>query len=246
MKTLCGYYQKVRLKATRHKRLLITFTMMVLLALVHISLIPSFTKSYNDPCYMSEHHMKTLRYILTNVIDVFNIHNVQYWLDYGTLLGALHHNDVIPYDSDGDVSFIRHDPNVRKAISTLGERGISANTMVADMEGVSIDFMRWEAKEGWYKGHNATMLYKYYPPWSQDNIIVKINHKFDAFPQSWVGKRRKVKFLTKDAYIPQESEQLIKFRYKWTHWMNVPYKWKCYVPCALYDQPHCKKGDNKM
>ena len=65
--------------------------------------------------------MKTLRYILSNVIEVFNAHNVVYWLDYGTLLGALHRNDVIPYDSDGDISFMRNDPNVKKAISMLGE-----------------------------------------------------------------------------------------------------------------------------
>ena len=77
--------------------------------------------------------------------------------------------------------------SIPRSHSTTGNRGISANTMVADMDGVSIDFMRWETKYGWYEGRNESLLYKYYPPWSKDNIIVKINHKFDAFPQRWDG-----------------------------------------------------------
>ena len=183
--------------------------------------------------------MKTLKFILSNIQEVFEIFGVVYWLDYGTLLGALHNKDVIAWDSDGDISFIKDDPNVRIAISELRNRGIDANMMIADMNGVSVDFVRWEKGYGHFKGVNQSMLFKYYPPWVKDNIVVKIQHRMDAFPWKWIGKRKKIPFLSREAYVPEEDKKLIKFRYKWTHWFRMPYKWKCYVPCFVYKQHRC-------
>lgn len=231
--------QKLCQKVQRHKCKFLTILFLFILLSVHFFLIPSFTKSYNDDCYIATKSMQTLKYILSNITDVFEAHSVEYWLDYGTLLGAMLDGDVIPWDSDGDVSFLRDDPNVDRAILKLKERGIDANTMVADMAGVNVDFMRWVKETGYYNGVRQEMLFKYYPPWVEDNIVVKINHRFDAFPLKWIGKRKKVPFLNRHAYVPIGDLALIKFRYKWTHWFRMSYKWKCYVPCFLMKQMHC-------
>ena len=47
--------------------------------------------------------------MLKHVIDILNKHKIEYYLDFGTLLGAMRDNALIPWDDDLDISLVHQE-----------------------------------------------------------------------------------------------------------------------------------------
>jgi len=52
------------------------------------------------------HRQNTLREIALDTIQAFNDNKVDYWVDYGTLLGIVREGDIIRHDTDVDICVV--------------------------------------------------------------------------------------------------------------------------------------------
>ena len=56
---------------------------LVILASLHLVILPSASGGYNDECYLTDQKRQNLRIMVQNISRVFDKFGVQYWLDYG-------------------------------------------------------------------------------------------------------------------------------------------------------------------
>jgi len=67
-----------------------------------------FSKYNGEGTVLRKAQMRMLE-ILIEVDKICRKHNITYWLDFGTLLGAVRHGGFIPWDDDLDISVPRKD-----------------------------------------------------------------------------------------------------------------------------------------
>lgn len=71
---------------------------------------------------ISESH-RTLMYLLEELINFLNKEKIQYWIDWGTMLGFIRHGNVIPWDYDCDLCMLSEQYD--QLVSTFAERNES-------------------------------------------------------------------------------------------------------------------------
>jgi len=65
--------------------------------------------------------------MIFSISDLLAAHNVIYWLDFGTLLGAVRHQELIPWDPEADISFYLTDESM---LTMLAEEILDAGYVV--------------------------------------------------------------------------------------------------------------------
>ncbi len=88
---------------------------------------------------------------LRDVTELFDLHKIEYWLDFGSLLGVARDGKIIPWDDDIDLTILRTD--LEKAIDAL--KAISSNNWKTSIQSegalisspIKIEFIPWKLYE---------------------------------------------------------------------------------------------------
>jgi len=71
-----------------------------------------------EPVVTEQKIVQKLYQLMKDVHEVFQAHDIPYWIDWGTLLGAVRHQGLIPWDDDLDLSVELKD---EEKLKTLGQ-----------------------------------------------------------------------------------------------------------------------------
>ncbi|XP_077994409.1 uncharacterized protein RT0683-like [Glandiceps talaboti] len=192
-------------------------------------------------CYMTAEQIDDLRFIVKKTTSVFDEMNISYWLDYGTLLGAIRNGDVLRHDTDGDISIMTNktykelqeklQPVGIRLTLTSGQgfyrvlRGDSERVDGDDQ--VHVDIFKWNLVKGLCDNHPCKKVEMTQKFRKSLNIAVR---EYETIPLSWIIPTRKIDFADFKVYVPNRAEDVLKNRYPVTYRWTIPYKAKCWLP----------------
>eukprot|EP01089_Gocevia_fonbrunei_P014836 TRINITY_DN4172_c0_g1_i2.p1 TRINITY_DN4172_c0_g1~~TRINITY_DN4172_c0_g1_i2.p1 ORF type:complete len:254 (-),score=21.39 TRINITY_DN4172_c0_g1_i2:10-771(-) len=237
--------------------LLICFT---LLWILYQGLLVQIPSGYIEkPCYLDQNEIETLHYLLYNIDEVFQSINFTYWIDFGTLLGAVRHGDVIPWDKDADISYLEKNDHLLEdkglVRQLLEPRGIAMHGRTAvlkkDKPLYEMDREQVQAKVemfGWIESDDSKYLGRSDFDFDRNstNIITLL---YAALLRFWHGDHMDAKFIKplidipfgqKYLKAPNHPNEILQTRFHLTRF-SLPYKWKCIWeknPGHITDKPY--------
>jgi len=170
--------------------------------------------------------------LLLQILDcVCKKHGLQYWLDSGTLLGAVRHKGFIPWDDDVDVCMLRSDYECAVPIlkEELGKYGIYAEESPEDQAcRIGIGYM-----------HNKTGLWIDILPFefintSVEDVAVRecVRGEMQRY-QTIYHRKNRIKPLTRDQVFALQRKIIPEICSK-ENAKALIYSLKCNARCRVY------------
>jgi phosphorylcholine metabolism protein LicD len=83
--------------------------LILLLLIIIYKLLNESQEYFSDELMGHDEIKKHITYGLKTIDTIFNKHNIEYIIAYGTLLGAIRHHEMIPWDDDADLMIHKKD-----------------------------------------------------------------------------------------------------------------------------------------
>ncbi len=143
--------------------------------------------------------------LLNDIKGICDGNNLTYWLDFGTLLGAVRHGGYIPWDSDIDISMLRED--FYKIIPLLKEKYTNSEIEVREF-GYNNHFqVRIQSKDNDTYGVDIFPIDKYY---KSDLTEEEIKNISEEISQAALIMKNKCTHIRKYRYNAELSRKEIK------------------------------------
>jgi hypothetical protein len=150
------------------------------------------------------HRRAVLRRVVRDVCRIFEAHHVDYWCDFGTLLGFYRECDIINGDKDADFSILQTEkPRIMALADVLRANGYN----LTDRGGRARKVIRiYEAKTRYYVD-----IY----PYVADGVMLRsvLASPQEDIPAHLVARRKTASFLGASVLVPEDVPGLLRHRY---------------------------------
>jgi len=164
-----------------------------------------------------------VRQIIFYIADLFEEHGIPYWMDFGTLLGAMRYANIggrlIPYDTDGDFCLFMKD---RQRVLALKERILSDGFCLVEHNYKRIEDIKLHGgtvlricRSELNRNQIDLFFWDRDPEW---NLLVSDGLNVDkSFPDWYVNELIPVPLYGKPIMAPREPEIFLAMRFgqKW-------------------------------
>ena len=159
-------------------------------------------QGHKRPSHLTK-KQKIEREAFKDIITLLDKHNIIYWIDCGTCLGAYRYGGIIPWDIDIDIAILQPDhDNVKRLLSTLDPE----KYQIQDWSSYSKPqtFLKLYVKET----KNLIDIYHYKFDDNAQTISYFYSYEDSPFPDSWKkGERKCTKPLRFDQVFPLKKAQ---------------------------------------
>ncbi|SRR6056297_432587 len=157
--------------------------------------------------------------LLKDVINVFDNHHIQYWLEGGTLLGIKRENRLLPWDNDLDISV--HEMQLDKLnslIENLKTKGFRVRKRY--FSETSKEFKKGDLRMikirnkhffGLLKGKVCLDVFIKYTKGS--DTFWEIDNKKKCVPSLFYKRFKTISFQNKEYTIPEDTDGYLTYRY---------------------------------
>jgi len=172
--------------------------------------IPDFLHrgKWTPPCCL-----QAIRETARHVFHVLSKAKVRYWLEGGSLLGAVRHKDIIPWDYDVDIGIYQHDISKCEHLAKLSQKD-----NFVDGEG-----FQWEkATEGkFFRVHYSDINRNHvdiFPFYSKSGTMTKDTwfktHRQDTeFPEHYLNPLTEIEFIGMNVSVPNNYRNFLEFKF---------------------------------
>lgn len=154
-------------------------------------------------CYYRDKKRKILRDLAIDIIKVFNEYDVDYWVDFGTLLGIIREDDIILGDDDVDICIVNYPENITKVEKALKKLIV---------EGYGTKRMDWRA----YRVYTYCFFYAdiYINEFDDKrNEFVGATGETSNISYDLIGKRRYIEWFGIKVKVPEKIHETLVWRY---------------------------------
>jgi phosphorylcholine metabolism protein LicD len=160
-----------------------------------------------------------IMYGLKIMHQIFEKHNIYYTIAYGTLLGAVRHRNMIPWDDDADINVMRSDYDL---IIKLSDEFRSYGLIIeADWKLIKIyfDSSRYPFIDIFVNDIVDNKIVRCAQPFNKTCVELDNTnatnwwHKWIHYPAEWIINKKIYYFGSLQLWGPSEPDKLLKYWY---------------------------------